>query len=129
MNVRPLPILILILFTVIFHSCEKAERVDPAIRTNEAQNIGTTQATIIGDLQDLGARTNWDFGFVWFDQPGTNINSGTPIYLGNRSELGVYSSLLENLSPGTTYYYKSFVADPGFTRIYYGGEMDFTTLP
>lgn len=129
MNVRPLPILILILFTGIFHSCEKAERVDPIIRSNEAQNIGTTQATIVGELQDFGARTNWDFGFVWSDQPGTNINSGIQIDLGNRSELGVYSVLLENLSPGTTYYYVSYVADPGFTRIYYGQERDFTTLP
>jgi len=129
MNVRWFPVIALILFAVIIHGCEKAERVDPVIRSNEAQNIGTSQATIVGELQDLGARANWDFGFVWSDQPGTNINSGIQIDLGNRSELGVYSAHLENLSPGTTYYYASYVADPGFMRIYYGQERDFTTLP
>ena len=129
MNVRQLPIFVLILIAALFSSCEKAERINPKIGSNEAQNIGSTQATIVGELQDLGARTNWDFGFVWSDQPSININSGSLIYLGNRSEEGIFSSLVENLSPGTTYYYVSFVADPGFTRIYYGQERDFITLP
>ena len=126
---RRLPVYIVILFFSVLNSCQKAERVDPIIISNEAQNIGNTQATLIGELQDMGARTNWEFGFMWSDQPGININSGNQIYLGNRNQPGIFSGLVENLTPGTTYYYMSFVADPGFTRIYYGQERDFITQP
>lgn len=128
MNVRRFQILFLILTSTLFHTCQKIERVDPIVRSNEAQNIGVREVTLVGELQDMGARSDWDYGFIWSDQPGISINSGTQIYLGNRSELGLFSSFLEDLSRGTTYYFVSFVADPEYTRIYYGQERDFTTL-
>jgi len=110
-------------------SCQKAERIDPAIKSLEAQNIGVSQVTMIGELEDLGARTNWDYGFVFSDMPGPEVNSGILIYIGNRSMEGIFSIQQDGLQSATTYYFKSFVSDPGFSRIYYGNEIDFTTLP
>lgn len=119
----------LVMIHLLLVSCQKAERVDPIIKSQEAQNIGINQATMIGELQDMGARTNWDYGFVWSELPGPDVHVGTLIHLGNRSVEGVFSIVQDGLQPGTTYYFKSFVSDPAFTRIYYGNERDFTTLP
>ena len=110
-------------------SCQKAESIEPAIKSLEAQNISNSDVTMVGELEDMGARTNWDYGFVWSDLPGPDVNSGNLIYIGNRSMEGIFSIQQDDLRSATTYYFKSFVSDPGFSTIYYGNERDFTTLP
>ena len=123
----------LIIYTLVFlasmAACEQAEPIEPLVHSSEAQNIGTNQATLVGDLRRMGARSDWEYGFVWSAGPGTNISNGTQILLGNRNTTGIFSALIEDLSPQSTYYYKAFVADPGFSNVYYGGEFNFTTLP
>ena len=113
---------------VLFYSCQNPEQVDPIVATEEVQNIGTGNAAFIGSLVDAGASVSWVYGFVWSDQPGTNVVTGNLIVLGERTSAGEFSVNQENLNSNTQYYVKAYVADKSFSRIYYAAEVDFRTL-
>jgi len=119
---------VLILSLLCFYSCHNPEQVDPIVRTGEVQNIGLNNGTLVGNLEDPGVAKSWVYGFVWSDQPGPNVVSGTTIVLGERDGAGAFSANLENLSTGTTYYVKAFVSDDSFKQIFYGAQEDFKTL-
>ena len=113
---------------VILTACHNPEQVEPIVVTKETQNIGMSQATYVGELRDAGVTPTWLYGFVYSDQPGPNIVTGTRIVLGERSTEGEFSALGENLNSGTTYYVRAFVSDDDFTTIFYGQEISFITL-
>jgi hypothetical protein len=109
-------------------SCNNAEQVDPIVRTGEVQNIGRTNATFVGRLEDTGAFSTWTFGFIWADFPGANIVSGNLVIIGERSEAGEFSINQEGLNSDTRYFVKAFVSDKSFSSVFYANEIDFTSL-
>lgn len=117
----------LMVLMVFFIACHNPEQVEPIIVTGEVQNIGSTEATFVGELQDTGVTQTWVYGFVYSDNPGPNIVSGMMIVLGERATTGEFSAKGENLTPATTYYVRSFVSDASYTTIYYGQEVNFNT--
>lgn len=92
-------------------SCKIEDLLNPAvIVTKPATDITGTSAVLHGDLVSLattGAGTaNAERGFIY-----TNLNM-TPTLQDNKlpvgSGLGVYSYLLQNLKPNTTYYFMAY---------------------
>ena len=96
------------------------------IQTVAASNISSEQAQsggIITSFTKMKSR-----GLVW----GTSPNPTVPLICEdvcseNGSLNGDYTSYMYNLQPNTTYYYRAYGED--CNGVFYGNELQFTTLP
>ncbi|HPW34572.1 MAG TPA: hypothetical protein PK367_02320 [Candidatus Paceibacterota bacterium] len=89
------------------------------VTTNSATNIGANYATLSGY-----AGTNYGQGEAWFEYGTNNGNlsySSTPISIYSNN----FISNLNNLIPGTLYYYRAVLRTNSNT--YYGQVLNFTT--
>jgi hypothetical protein len=94
----------------------------PSVTTNAATSIGTSSATLNGDLTSLGTADN-----VWvcFEWGLTDSYGSTTTLQGPMWTPGTWSYPLSGLAPGTTYHFRA-KADGG-DGIAYGSDMTFTT--
>jgi hypothetical protein len=119
-----------LLFLILLVACQDNEADAPELVTRAAQQIGSSGALLEGEITEVGPVRPITFGFLWDDQSDITMGSGATQYIaGTTSEKRVFSIQLSSLTPATTYYYRSFASDAGFTKIYYGGVVSFTTLP
>jgi hypothetical protein len=49
--------------------------------------------------------------------------------LGSTADKKTYSIKLDGLTANTSYFVRSYTASPDYSRIYYGNEITFKTLP
>ncbi len=111
-------------------ACQSNEADAPELITKPAQQIGTTSAVLEAEITEVGPIRPITFGFLYDVQPDLNIGTGANQYLGGTtSDPRLYSIKVETFLPNTTYYYRSFAANSGFTQIHYGAVVTFTTLP
>jgi hypothetical protein len=99
----------------------------PTVLTDAATNIGSTAATLNGNITDTGGQNADLRGFEWgTTQGGPYPNSWTEGTSGNyQYGTGVFSYNLTGLTPGTTYYFRAKAHNSfGWG---YGSEMSFTT--
>jgi uncharacterized protein (TIGR02145 family) len=92
------------------------------VTTANASNITTTTATVGGNVTGDGNATVTERGFVY----GTAQNpttSDTKVAVGNGT--GNFTSNLTGLTPGTTYYVKSYAINSQGTA--YGNQITFKT--
>jgi hypothetical protein len=66
-------------------------------------------------------------GIVWSTSPSPSIDDVNDFYSENGSLNGDYTSFLYNLQPNTTYYFRAYGED--CNGVFYGNELQFTTLP
>jgi len=95
----------------------------PAVRTDPAQSVGPTTATLAGSVDPRGRATTW-----WFEY-GTSTRYGSQT---SRRSAGSgvvarnVSASLSSLRPGTTYHYRLVAkSDAGTTG---GADVAFTTV-
>ena len=93
----------------------------PTVYTDDATGLGTTTATLNGNLSSLGTASSVTVSFVWGTSSGSYPNGTTGQAM---TSTGAYSFDLASLTPGTTYYCKAKAVGDGTS---YGGENDFTT--
>ncbi|MEW6142140.1 MAG: hypothetical protein AB1597_03145 [Chloroflexota bacterium] len=96
--------------------------IPPAVVTNAASNITAHGAQLNGNLTSLGSALRVICQFQYGKTPDPYLYCGF-------SELaapGSFYSLLTELSPGNTYYYRA-VANGGLHGVSYGSTMLFTT--
>jgi len=97
--------------------------ISPTVTTHFISNIGTTSATSGGDISSEGSASVTARGVCWNTSGSpTTSNSHTT----DGSGIGSFSSSITGLTPGTTYYVRSYATNSINTS--YGEERSFTTL-
>ncbi|MDG1393582.1 MAG: hypothetical protein P8P55_02000 [Flavobacteriaceae bacterium] len=95
------------------------------IQTVTAFNITSAQA------QSGGAITSFtemkSRGIVWSTSANPTIDDVNDFSSENGSLNGSYDSYMYNLQPNTTYYFRAYGED--CNGVFYGNELEFTTLP
>jgi len=96
-----------------------ASATAPTVVTNAATNIGTTTATLNGNVTSDGGSAITERGFYC----DTNSNPTTKYTVPGTT--GAYTKDMTDLLPGTKYYFKAFATNSVGTS--YGSILDFTT--
>lgn len=94
----------------------------PAVATYAASGVTSTDATLNGNLSDLGSAASVTIGFRFGTSP--TLASATNLSLGARSAIGTFEDGIADLKPNTTYYVQAWGAGEGFTS---GTIVNFTT--
>jgi uncharacterized protein (TIGR02145 family) len=102
--------------------CRKPERI-PEVVTKPMSDIFYNEAGAVGEIVDLGEFGIEEHGFCWAMTPYPEL-SDLFIKLGQANAIGEFSSIIKNLSPGTTYYLRAFVISEEVT--YYGESVRFS---
>jgi hypothetical protein len=92
-----------------------------SVATNPATGVGTTFATLNGNLISKGAADNVTVSFEWGTTSGGPY---TPTDNQTMTTVGTFSDNLTGLAPGTPYYFRAKAVGDSTT---YGMEMSFTT--
>ncbi|WP_333696710.1 hypothetical protein [Flavobacterium sp.] len=121
------PILFLILI-VFINGCDKEHEFGfqpNAVRTFEVSSVNQTSAVVSGEIVSNGGKTLTERGICWHTSPGSKINNNKKT--NSPFTIGIFSSTIENLQPGTTYYVRAFATNTSGTA--YGNELTFSTNP
>ncbi len=92
----------------------------PAVATSAATAVGTTTATLNGNLSDWGTAGSVLTSFEW----GTSISYGNETTPESSWGTGSFSANLSSLLPDTTYHFRAKAVGDGTS---YGDDMTFTT--
>jgi phosphodiesterase/alkaline phosphatase D-like protein len=98
--------------------------VPPSVATEDAMNITEETATLAASLVSLGTAEMVDVSFLWGTTQGGPYLNETTAQTATYS--GTVSLEINELTPGTTYYY---VVEAFGDNVTYGAEESFTTLP
>ena len=98
-------------------------QVPPTVTTTIATATNQTTATAGGNVSDDGYASVTNRGVVWSTLAGPTVPGAQTT---NGTGTGSYSSTLTNLTPGATYYYRSFAQNSAGTG--YGSEYTLTTF-
>jgi hypothetical protein len=93
------------------------------IQTVAAFNITSEQAQSGGTITSFTKMKSR--GVVWSTSPNPTIDND--FFSENGSLNGSYDSYMYNLQPDTTYYFRAYGED--CNGVFYGNELQFTTLP
>ena len=93
------------------------------IQTVAAFNISSEQAQSGGTITSFTKMKSR--GVVWSTSPNPTIEND--FFSENGSLNGPYDSYMYNLQPNTTYYFRAYGED--CKGVFYGNELEFTTLP
>ena len=96
----------------------------PVVSTGEVVSIGRTDATCQAEVTSLGFPSPTQHGCVW-NTAGSPTTGGEKTEEEAVSAAGPFSSSLEGLSPGTTYFVRAYATNSVETA--YGSEVSFTT--
>lgn len=119
---------VVLLFLLV--ACQSNEADRPELLTRSAQIIGATSTLLEGELTEAGPVRPVTVGFLWDTNQDLNMGTAANRYIfGSTDAPRVFSIQIDNLSPATTYYYRSFGATGNFSQVYYGQVVSFTTLP
>ncbi len=111
-------------------ACQDNEPDAPGLLTDEAQQIGSASVVMGANIKAVGPVRPINYGFLWdTNQDLTVINAKKKVVLGSTNEPRTFSIKVDNLISSTPYYYRAFAANDGYTKIYYGNVVSFTTLP
>ena len=91
-----------------------------AVATSAASGVGTTTATLNGNLTSLGPNASVN---VYF-QYGLTTSYGSTTAAQSKSSAGTFNAAISGLTASTTYHYRAVAV--GSTTVY-GSDMTFTT--
>jgi uncharacterized protein (TIGR02145 family) len=95
----------------------------PTITTNAVDSITTTTARSGGNVTSSGNATITARGVVWSTSPNPTIALTTKT--NNGTGTGAFTSNINGLTPGTTYYVRAYATNSVGTA--YGNQVSFTT--
>lgn len=95
----------------------------PVVSTSPVSSVETVVAIGGGDVQSNGGAPVMTRGVCWSTSPGPTLSSA---HTSDGGGLGAFSSSLQNLQPGTTYYVRAYATNSAGAA--YGQELSFTTL-
>lgn len=95
----------------------------PSLTTTAATAVGSSGATMNGNISSNGGAAITSYGFYWSTTNGFANGAGTQVVVGSSDFTGDFSSPLSSLSPGT-YYYKAYATNSIGTT--YGAQQQFT---
>ena len=99
------------------------EVISPTVATNAATAVDSSQATLQGDLTDLGGADSVDVHFRWGTDP--NLETYSTTINQELTTTGTFSHTLSGLDPDTTYYFQAIATNTAGTD--YGDILSFTT--
>ncbi len=111
----------LCIFLII--TCIKVEK-KVMVSTGSVSNIEKNSAKAEGTLVDIGEGVT-DHGHVYSTSKDVTM-SGTKVALGSKGTTGSFTSELNNLTAGTTYYIRAYVTGNSGTQL--GKEISFKTV-
>jgi uncharacterized protein (TIGR02145 family) len=122
----PLLVISLMAFCGLFPThCKKFEVTRQVIvKTDGASEITRNSCRVTGTLLDLGESGVSGHGFCWSLTPDP-ANSMDCNDQGRKTEKGQFSTVIENLMPGTRYYFWAYASEG--TQRSYGDQGEFTT--
>ncbi|MDA3893894.1 MAG: FISUMP domain-containing protein [Salinivirgaceae bacterium] len=126
MKIKPILILTTTFLSTaaIFFACKELDLTrQVAIKTTEVINITTESAIVKGEILDLGEGII-DHGVYYHTEP--NAQNGEVLSLGAATGVGEFTTIVEGLQAGVTYYTRTFGFD-GTTYVY-GEEKQFAAL-
>jgi len=84
----------------------------PSVSTLSADPVGTSTATMNGNITDVGlpAYTSGNKGFVWIQGTGDPLSGGTTVAVSGTGT-GIFSHSLSGLSDGTQYTYRAYASN------------------
>ncbi len=94
----------------------------PSMGSGNGLNLSETSATIRGNVRDMGNASSID---TWFQWGATSAYGNETTHIA-RTTLGIFDVELQNLTPGTTYYFRAVGQNSAGTA--YGARKTFTTL-
>jgi len=99
----------------------------PVVTTQAVSNIATTSATGNGTITDLGVSAPTAHGLCWSTETGPAIDDVNDYFTneGSVSSTGPFTSVMNGLISGTTYYVRAYATNSIGTA--YGQEVSFTT--
>ena len=99
------------------------KREEPAVvETNKAKNIDVDSAVLSGELVNLGENNKVEIRFR-YGKNKENLSDQTDWLI--KDSKGDFEYFIDNLSQGTTYYFKAEMRDSADS--YYGNILSFTT--
>ena len=94
----------------------------PQVNTTSVTNVTPSNALVTGEVISDGGDQNTTRGFCYSTISNPTISNDTTM---NGSGLGVFTEMLQNLTPSTTYYFRAYATNRAGTS--YGSELIFTT--
>ena len=99
----------------------------PSVNSTSATSVAASTATLNGNVVNAGTSAVSARGFVYSTMDMTlAIGADGVTTLPGGSGTGAFSAAAENLTPGTTYYFRAFATNETGTT--YGETLSFTTL-
>ncbi|WP_267643728.1 S8 family peptidase [Haloarchaeobius amylolyticus] len=96
-----------------------------AVETRSVTDLGTTQATLNGELTGLGDASSATVGFKYW-QSGDRSGTEQTVEVGSKSAAGTFSSSVSGLTEGVTYQFLAYAVDDSGTEVT-GAAREFTT--
>ena len=96
----------------------------PTLTTTMVSSVTSVSAIARGNIVNNGDADITSRGVVWSTNPNPDISLSTKTF--NGSGIGSFVSIINDLSPNTTYYLKAYATNLNGT--YYGSEITFKTL-
>jgi hypothetical protein len=94
----------------------------PNVETNTTTSITSTSAVLSGDVTSDNGFDVTDYGFLWGTDSGTLANK---LDVGANNQSGAFTSTLDSLAAGTTYYFAAYATNSQGTAD--GAVLSFTT--
>ncbi len=95
-----------------------------SVNTQLISNIGSSLATLTGDITNTGCSNASAYGFEYSTTNNFANGTGIPVTANNLTN-NIFSVILNGLSANTVYYVKAFVTNAGGTA--YGPQQSFIT--
>lgn len=120
---------IFLFLALALFACQQDEADKPKVETRGAGAIGLNKAVLQAELLEVGPIKPVQYGFLWSTTGSVNaISAQGKVVVGEAFEGELpFSYEITNLSPGTNYFVRAFASTNGFSNIYYGDEIAFTT--
>jgi len=96
----------------------------PSVTTNAASGVGTSSATLNGNITDVGSPNYTEKGFVYMTGSGTPTTSNNKVIVSGTSA-GAYSTTVGSLSSSQLYSVRAYAINSVGTS--YGSTITFTT--